>query len=380
MAGIYIHIPFCKQACHYCDFHFSTNLTNRSPMVEAIVHELHLQHDYIQGAVNTVYFGGGTPSILPVGDLQKILKTILSQYQITADPEVTIEANPDDLSFDKLSTLNEIGINRLSIGIQSFDDRILAYFNRSHSAADARKSIEFSRRAGFKNISVDLIYAVPGQSNEDWRENVLEAVALNAEHISAYALTIEPQTAFGMWHKKGKIVQVEDDTAAVQLEILIEELGKAGYEQYEVSNFSKPGFRSKHNSAYWKQEQYLGVGPSAHSYNGLTRQFNVSNNALYLKSIREGRIPFELDDLTREDHVNEYLLTTLRTEWGCDLRFLKERYDYDIATIEREYLDLLIKRNYAVIDGGFLKLTHSGRLLADKITSDLFMEKPPRLR
>jgi oxygen-independent coproporphyrinogen III oxidase len=379
MAGIYIHIPFCKQACHYCDFHFSTNVSGRSSMVEVIVRELQMQKAYLDVPVQTVYFGGGTPSIIPAEELEKILEAVSAHYQLTSEPEITLEANPDDLSREKLKALKQIGINRLSIGIQSFSDKILKYFNRPHSSAEGRESMRFAREAGFTNISIDLIYAVPDQAKEDWLQSIRQAIDLQPEHISAYGLTIEPATPFGIWHKRGKLKPVEDDTAAEQFEVLVDELSVAGYDQYEVSNFSRAGFHSRHNSSYWKQEHYLGVGPSAHSYNGVSRQFNVRNNALYIKGIEEGRVPFEFDALTVEDHVNEYLLTTLRTTWGCDLTFLKEAYQYDLANIQKEYLDLLILRGHAVMDGHFLKLTKSGRLLADQISSDLFIEKRPRV-
>jgi oxygen-independent coproporphyrinogen III oxidase len=374
MAGIYLHIPFCKQACYYCDFHFSTNTSIRAQMITAMADEIQLQRDYLAGErINTIYFGGGTPSILTRNEIEILLKTMYRNFQVNSDAEVTLEANPDDLSFEKLADLRALGVNRLSIGIQSFQDQVLKALNRVHDTVSARGCVNLARDAGFNNISIDLIYAIPGQSDDEWRENIRIAARLEPDHISSYSLTIEDKTVFGRWAASGKLKPVEDDLAAHQLEILVDELEQRGYYQYEVSNFSKPGFESKHNSSYWKQEKYLGVGPSAHSYNLHTRQYNISNNHLYIKSILEGKVPFELEQLSREDHVNEYLLTTLRTSWGVNLEKLRERFQYDVVTTNEAFIDELRKRNLAVIDDGFLRLTKSGKLLADKISSELFL-------
>jgi oxygen-independent coproporphyrinogen-3 oxidase len=376
MAGIYLHIPFCKQACHYCDFHFSTNTSTRAEMVHALVTELTLRKDYLnQEPVETIYFGGGTPSMLDSRSLDTIFSTIRNCFHVAPAPEITLEANPDDLTPDSLRHLRATGFNRLSIGIQSFHDPVLEFLNRAHTGANAIASVQDARQAGFDNISIDLIYAIPGQSEADWRNNIQQALALQPEHISAYALTIEKKTVFGHRAAQGLLPIVEDDDAARQLEMLIDMLAQAGYEHYEVSNFCKPGFMSRHNSSYWRQTSYLGIGPSAHSYNNTTRQYNVSNNAIYLKTIAQNQIPAEIEQLQREDHINEYLLTTLRTNWGTDLERLRHLYHYDIDTVYAEYLETLYTQGLAVRDGHHLKLTKKGRLLADKIASDLFAEK-----
>jgi oxygen-independent coproporphyrinogen-3 oxidase len=373
VAGLYLHIPFCKQACYYCDFHFSTNQNKRFEMVNAICKELVLQNDYLQRQpLQTIYYGGGTPSILSEKEIHFIKETIDSHYSQEDLMEITLEANPDDLSTDKLQQLRKAGINRLSIGIQSFDDATLTLLNRIHSSEVAIDTFEKARDEGFNNISIDLIYAIPGQGHDRWIKNVEQALALAPEHISAYSLTIEEKTVFGKWSATGKLGTVPDETAAHQMETLVTLLDKNGYEQYEISNFCKPGFQAVHNSNYWKQEHYLGVGPSAHSYNGLTRQNNVSNNHLYIKSITDGRLPFEREVLTREEKINEYLLTTLRTSWGCDLQKLKISFQYDLFELSSKYIEELIQNGLATLSGNNLRLTRRGMMVADKISSDLF--------
>jgi oxygen-independent coproporphyrinogen III oxidase len=376
MAGIYIHIPFCKQACHYCDFHFSTNTGRMPDMVSALGRELLLRRQYLENEeIKTIYFGGGTPSMLTADQARSIFESLKKNYNVSADAEITLEANPDDLTREKIRMFRDLGVNRLSIGIQSFDDNVLEYFNRPHNASDSRACIALAREEGFKNISVDLIYAIPKLTDEAWRYNIEQAIALDVKHISAYSLTIEQKTAFGNWFAKGKLVPVKDDDAAYQLEILVETLASSGFEQYEVSNFCKAGFQSRHNSSYWRQEKYSGIGPSAHSYNGDTRQFNVRNNTAYIKAITRDEIPCEIEVLTREDKVNEYLLTTLRTSWGSDLNFLKQQLDYNIEREHGNYISTLVENKFAVIENHFLKLTRAGRMLADKISSDLFLTR-----
>ena len=374
MAGIYIHIPFCKQACHYCDFHFSTNTAIRRQLVHAMAEEVALQQDYLDNEkIQTIYFGGGTPSILNKEELEIILKPIDDHFVVHPEAEITLEANPDDLTLDKLTSYQSLGINRLSIGIQSFQDDVLKFLNRAHSASEAIQSFNLARAAGFENISIDLIYAIPTQTDEEWINNIRKAIELNPSHISAYSLTIEQKTAFGKWMALGKLKPVEDSIAARQLEILVAELEASGYEHYEISNFSKPGLHSKHNSSYWKQEKYLGIGPSAHSYNKISRQYNVSNNQQYVQYLERREIPFEIEILSDEDHINEYLLTTLRTNWGSDLERLKNEYHYDIKVTHESYLSNLLEKKLVCIENNFLKLTKTGRLVADKITSDLFL-------
>lgn len=374
MAGIYFHIPFCKQACHYCDFHFSTSLGMRSAMVESLMKELKLQQHYLAGeTIETIYFGGGTPSILTVDELQALLHQVKTNFEVKAEAEITLEANPDDLSLSQLEGIYTLGFNRLSIGIQSFQDEVLTFLNRAHNSKNALQCVSDSRKAGFKNISIDLIYAIPGQPEDAWIQNITTAIELNPEHISAYNLTIEPQTVFGNWAAKGKLFPVIDDLTAKQLEILIQLLTDAGYQQYEVSNFAKPGFESRHNSSYWQRKNYLGIGPSAHSYNKESRQYNVRNNNTYVKSLTEGKLPFEKELLTRDDQVNEYLLTTLRTRWGADLNTIRRDYNYDLLTHQKAYIENLLAKNLATLEHDSLKLTQKGKMMADKISSDLFL-------
>lgn len=374
MAGIYVHIPFCKQACYYCDFHFSTNQEVRMRLVECIKDELILQKSYLKNQiVNTIYFGGGTPSLLNEDELKLILDAIRDNFELNNTIEITLEANPDDLSESNLSYFKKLGINRLSIGIQSFHNPFLSFLHRTHSAEKAIEGIKNARKIGFNNISIDLIYAIPGESNEQWLADIDQALALSPEHISCYSLTIEEKTVFGKWAAAGKLKAVEDDIAAQHLELLMEKLEANGYEHYEISNFAKPGFHSKHNSSYWNSELYLGVGPSAHSYNGLTRQFNISNNHLYIKSIHQQQVPFEQETLSREDKINEYLLISLRTAKGANLSKLKSEFEFDLLEKAPDYLNNLLTKNLALLENNMLSLTKKGKLLADKIASDLFI-------
>lgn len=374
MAGIYLHIPFCKQACHYCDFHFSTNLEKQNDMVDAIATELILQKGYLaEEPLKTIYLGGGTPSILSISQLEKLLNTIAENFSVKSDAEITLEANPDDLTPQKLGSLKKAGINRLSIGIQSFDNYVLKFLNRVHDSHTAISTFNQAREAGFDNISIDLIYAIPDQSDSTWRSNIQQAVDLQPDHISSYSLTIEEKTVFGRWHKKGKLTAIDDESSARQLETLMEVLGHNGYDQYEISNFSKPGFISKHNSSYWKRERYLGVGPGAHSYDGASRQYNVSNNHEYLRNLQLNKIPYTLESLSREDKINDFLLTSLRTSWGTDLSILRSEMNYDLLELHKAYIEKLLSQGFIRIENDFLILTNKGKLLADKISSDLFL-------
>jgi oxygen-independent coproporphyrinogen-3 oxidase len=373
MAGIYIHIPFCRQACHYCDFHFSVNQQNKAGMMAAIVKELLQQKDYLQGeTIETIYWGGGTPSVLMSSEISLVLDTIRSCHRVSADAEITLEANPDDLTPLTLKAFRDAGINRLSIGIQTFHPSQLKLLNRIHDGASAIKSFYDARDAGFSNISIDLMYSLPGETNADWKQDVLQAVLLNPEHISCYSLTIEEKTAFGKWAASGKLKAEPDEVSARHLEMVMDELHHAGYEHYEISNFAKPGVYSRHNSNYWRGVKYLGVGPSAHSFNGESRQFNVLNNHAYIKAMETGIIPFEKEVLTRENRINEYILTSLRTAWGTDLEYLNRVYSHDLATENRAYLSQLLGRQLITLENQVVKLTTSGKLLADKISSDLF--------
>jgi oxygen-independent coproporphyrinogen III oxidase len=372
MAGLYIHIPFCKQACHYCDFHFSTNQKLRTQLCESIAKELKLQVSYLDGEpLETIYFGGGTPSVLSSTEIGIIFSAIHTNFIVANDAEITLEANPDDLSKEKLVELRQASFNRLSIGIQSFNDATLKFFNRAHSSKEAMECVELAYQEGFTNLSLDLIYAVPGQKPGHWQKDIEKALALKPQHISAYSLTIEEKTAFGQWKRNGKIVPVDENGSAKDFELLMDLLHASNYEHYEISNFCQPGFYSKHNSSYWKQKKYLGVGPSAHSFNGDSRQFNISNNTLYLKSIDQGQLPFEKEVLTRDNKINEYIFTSLRTQWGCDINYLEEKFDYNLKTTRQ--LEQLIDQQLLNLNGSIVKLTRRGKLLADQIAVDLFI-------
>lgn len=381
MAGLYVHIPFCKQACYYCDFHFSTNQSQKTELVEQIAHELYLQGDYLQGEpIETIYFGGGTPSLLTAKELDSLFTAIHKNYHVLENPEITLEANPDDLSLIKLGEIQSAGINRLSIGIQSFDETILRFLNRAHTAQEAFLCLDHARKAGISNISIDLIYSIPSQDDELLRKNLAEAIRLKPTHISAYSLTLEEKTVFGRWASHGKLTAMEENLSAGQFEIVMDTLTHHGYHHYEISNFCLPGYESKHNTSYWQQKKYLGVGPSAHSFDGNSRQFTISNNPLYIKSLRENRIPFEREVLTRENKINEYLFTSLRTDRGCSLSYLSSQLEYDLMKKNKSYLDQLVKGKLIEISHDTLVLTRSGKLVADQIASDLFTGEETNLK
>lgn len=372
MAGLYIHIPFCKQACHYCDFHFSTNQGTKTILAQAIASELKLQSDYLRGElIETIYFGGGTPSLLSDKELEIIFSAIYTNFQLATAPEITLEANPDDLTRQKLVELKSMGVNRLSIGIQSFDDTVLTFFNRAHSATEALQCVALSREVGFDNLSLDLIYSIPGQDLTGWKKNIEQAISLQPEHISAYSLTVEDKTVFGHRQKKGTLKPLEERESIENFEVLIDSLVLAGFEQYEISNFCKPGYYSKHNSSYWKQKKYLGVGPSAHSYNFESRQSNINNNSQYTKSINSGTVPCEIEILNKENKINEYIFTTLRTQWGCDIEYLKKELGYDL--LQSKVLKMLLEKQFINLENKVLTLTRSGKFLADQIALDLFV-------
>lgn len=373
MAGIYIHIPFCKQACHYCDFHFSTNQSDKAALVHLIEKELALQKNYLAGeSIETIYFGGGTPSLLTEKEIRGLLDAIHSHYPVATSPEVTLEANPDDLSEEMLKMLYQAGINRLSLGIQSFEDHVLHFFNRAHTSAEALQCIRRARAAGFDNLSADLIYSVPGQSDDMLRQNLAVLLNERPEHVSAYSLTIEEKTVFGRRAKRGELHALDETQAAVQFEIVMDTLTHAGYRHYEISNFCLPGYPAKHNTSYWQQKKYLGVGPSAHSFDGASRQYNVSNNHAYSRALREGNIPFEKEILTHENKINEFIFTSLRTDTGCNLQVLRAMYEYDLAAENKVYLQQLLDKKYATLQEEILLLTRQGKFLADQIASDLF--------
>ncbi|MEP6793935.1 MAG: radical SAM family heme chaperone HemW [Saprospiraceae bacterium] len=335
MAGIYIHIPFCKKACHYCDFHFSTSFQKKDEMIQAITKEINLQVDYLIGQeVSTIYFGGGTPSAVPASDIKMIIDAIGQRFNVSRVVEVTLETNPDDIRGEMLASWKEIGINRLSIGIQAFQEELLKAWNRSHTSEQAKEAIALSQKAGFQNITADLIYGGQGLTDDDWIQNVQTLIDSGIPHISSYALTIEKGTALAHQITTGKVKAPDDEQSNRQYSILQSTLKQNGFEQYEVSNFSLPGLESKHNTSYWSGAHYLGIGPSAHSFNGVSRQWNISNNIKYIHSLDEGVIPFEKEMLTDEQRYNEIVMTGLRTLRGIDMNRVK-----GIGERFKKYLD-----------------------------------------
>ncbi len=339
-----------------------------------MVHEIEIQRSYLSDPIETIYFGGGTPSILAIEELMLLMKAAKNNLEVKENIEVTLECNPDDISIVKLKAWRDLGINRLSVGIQSFHDDVLKFLNRAHTGTVARQTMEQAREAGFNNISVDAIYAIPDLSDAKWKQTLQEIVDFSPEHISSYSLTIEERTVFGNWSKHGKLHPVSDEVAARQFEILMDVLSDKGYEHYEISNFSKPGFNSQHNSSYWKGVSYLGIGPGAHSFNGSSRQFNVRNNAIYTRALAKDEIPFEKEVLTRENKINEYIMTSLRTSRGCDLNVLKKVFDDDLLLRCGKYLAFIQIEQLAVINGSLVRLTRKGKLLADKIAEDLMIQ------
>jgi len=374
MAGIYIHIPFCKQACHYCDFHFSTNQDTMEAMVEAQVQEMQLREQYLQGQeVDTVYFGGGTPSLLPIKYLEKLLEKINLIFP-GKKSEITLEANPDDLDYSVLVAWKSLGIDRLSLGVQSFQDQILQRYHRAHNSEQAKKAIKLGREAGFEKFSIDLIYGYPHQDHSLWKEDLNIALELNPGHLSAYALTIEPKTAFGSWTKKGKFLPASEEFIAQQYEYLLERCEQAGYLSYEISNFSIPGQMALHNSNYWKGIPYLGIGPSAHSFDGKSRGHNPASNPLYLKALMANKMPFEEEFLSSEERINEAIMIGLRTIWGVDTEALVKKFQVDILHEKQIELQKIADLDLIEIKGKILTLTRKGKLLADNIAAELFLD------
>jgi oxygen-independent coproporphyrinogen-3 oxidase len=372
MAGIYVHIPFCRKACNYCNFHFSTTHHQIEPMMEAIEKEIVLQKDYLSETINTVYFGGGTPSILTIELLSKLINALKKQFIISPTAEITLEANPDDINTNKLLAWKLMGINRLSIGVQSFDETDLIWMNRAHTAAQASDCIQLAKEVGFDNITIDLIYGSPVLTDSAWKKNVDTALAFGIPHLSCYALTVEPKTALDKLIQKKEVAAVDPDKQAHHFTLLLKWLATAGFEHYEISNFALPGHRSKHNSNYWQGKDYLGIGPSAHSFNGKTRQWNIANNSLYLQSLAQNTVPFEIEVLSIEQQLNEYIMTSLRTLEGLSFTHIRNHWGESFAIIIEQASSNLLIKGYANLVDENLVLTNSGKLMADGIASDLF--------
>ncbi len=373
MSGIYIHIPFCKQACHYCDFHFSTSMKKKDEMVLAIAKEIAMRkNEFQKDYVETIYFGGGTPSILNISEIKFLIDKVYKNYKIIANPEITIEANPDDLSKERIIEFSNTKINRLSIGIQSFFEEDLKLMNRVHNSAEAKNCLTEVTQY-FDNISIDLIYGMPGMSNEKWIQNIEEALSFNVNHISSYALTVEPKTALKKLIDTGKILAPHDDVASSHFDILVNKLEEKGFIHYELSNFGKENYFSKNNSAYWLGKKYIGIGPSAHSYDGENRSWNVSNNTLYIKSLEENVLPHEVEKLTITDRYNEYIMTGLRTIWGVSLEKIEKEFGKTYLDYLNQNIGKYIADNLLSIDGNILRTTKKGKFLSDGIASDLFL-------
>ncbi len=372
MSGIYIHIPFCKQACHYCDFHFSTSLKKKTELVAAICKELILRKDEIKEEIRTIYFGGGTPSLLTLEELEQILDVIKSNFSISEDPEITLEANPDDLTKDVILQLSKSPINRVSIGVQSFFEEDLKLMNRAHNASEAMSSIKEALHY-FDNISIDLIYGIPGMSKERWQENLNIALSLKVPHLSCYALTVEPKTALAAFIKKGIVPPVEDDVAEEHYKLLLTASEAAGYENYEFSNFSVQGYHSQNNTAYWQGKSYLGIGPSAHSYDGDTRSWNINNNTKYIKGIEAGLLPVEREILSKKDKFNEYIMTGLRTKWGVSLKKVSNDYGKLFHEYLLEQAKEPLSNKLLLLEDNVLKVSKKGKFLSDGIASSLFL-------
>lgn len=373
MAGIYIHIPFCKQKCTYCDFHFSTTFQSyRAEMMDAIHAEIVNRKEYIKDdIVNSIYFGGGTPSILTKNELSKIFQVINQHFTCSEKVEITLEANPDDITEVSLQDWKEIGINRLSIGIQSFKQEDLEWMNRAHTVHEGLNCVGLAKQFGFQNLTVDLIYGLPNLSNEEWRSHLQTVINLGVTHVSAYCLTVEAKTTLNTLVENGKITPATEDQQSEQFKILVHELERANFEQYEISNFCQPNCQAVHNTNYWKGITYLGIGPSAHSYNGISRSWNVANNRTYIKQIQQGAVHFETEMLSPTDQFNELLMTGLRTSFGVNLlqleaiHSLSDAFQNQLRQLESDRF--LMRKDDTII------LTQKGRLQADRIASDLFI-------
>lgn len=373
MSHLYIHIPFCKQACHYCDFHFSTSMKNKEDMVRAIAAEIGMRKGELPKLpLETIYFGGGTPSLLSDKELGFLFDTISEHFDISNDAEITLEANPDDLTVSKIRQLKSSPVNRLSIGIQSFRDSDLRSMNRAHNADEAERSVKASQDAGITNITADLIYGLPDQSLNDWRDNLHKLIALDVPHLSSYCLTVEPKTALAQFVKAGKIIPATEQISSDHFHVLVEETAKAGFEHYEISNFAREGYIAVHNSSYWKGEAYLGVGPSAHSYAGNTRRWNVSNNTSYMKKIFATQDAYDQEVLSTTEQYNERVMLGLRAKWGVD----QSKIDAEFGSVYSRHfaneMQTWIKSGDATLTNGIVTLTQPGRLLADRIASSAF--------
>ena len=376
MAGIYLHIPFCRKLCYYCDFYHIISNDDNSLFINALKKEAELRANYLAGnTVSTIYLGGGTPSVFTAKETGSVLDHIRQHFVVEKENEITIELNPDDVNKDYLKELTDTGVNRVSLGVQSWRDEDLKMMNRRHTASQAYDALAKLTEAGFKNISVDLIYGIPGMDSVNWASNLDKTLSFDIKHLSAYHLTIEPGTVFNRMKEKGSIVEIDEDESTSEFNILLEKTGSAGFINYEISNFGKPGYFSIHNTNYWRQVPYLGLGPSAHSFNGYSRQWNVRDLKKYIKSMNSGKLLFDKEELDIKTKFNEYVMTSLRTMWGIDL-------DYVEKIFEKEGFDYVVNLSGKFIDYGLMKqenknliLTNQGKMISDNIISEFIM--PP---
>lgn len=376
MAGIYLHIPFCKSFCSYCDFYSVTEIENTGRFVDAIIAESALRTDYLSGeTVDTVYFGGGTPSLLTAADIKKILSVISERHNLSDDPEITLEANPDDINDRYLGELAAAGINRLSFGIQSWSDARLKYLGRRHTSAESVMALEGAFRAGFKNVSADLIYGVPGMTPADLKDDLDKTFSYPVTHLSAYHLTVEEGTKFGKMKKEGKLTEADEEVSAAMFSLLGSECRSHGFIHYEISNFAAEGYISRHNSSYWRQIPYMGLGPSAHSFNAVSRQWNEPNLKKYIRSVETGTVPFEREELDRITMFNEYLMTSLRTMWGVDLEHVEHSYDKELHDYLVNLSEKYIRYGLMNRNKNTLVLTDQGKMISDNIICELLMER-----
>lgn len=375
MAGLYFHIPFCRKACRYCDFHFTVSVSQKPSLIEAMVIEIdRLPNNYVKQNIDTIYFGGGTPSVLDREEILKLLEASYNKFSIADNIEFSFEANPDDLTPEYISMLKSLGVNRLSVGIQSFRDDDLALLRRSHNSVQALRAIQSAQQEGINNISIDLIYGIPGMGNDIWEENINKALSMDVPHISAYHLSFEPGTVFDHWRKKGRIFPVEEEVSLKQFEILKGSLESRGFLHYEISNFGKKGFFSEHNSHYWKQIPYTGIGPSAHSYDGDERKWNISSNNKYIENIAKNDSNYyEKEILTTIDKYNEYMLTGLRTMWGIDLNQIEQRFGNNYVKYTKNIAQKYFLKELTFF-GDKMKLSEQGIFLADHIIERFFLE------
>ena len=373
MSGIYIHIPFCKQACHYCDFHFSTSMKKKDELIDALILEIELRKSEFKNiTVETIYFGGGTPSLLSSSEIKKIIDSVYQNYKVSANPEITLEANPDDLSNNRIIELSKSLINRLSIGVQSFHEKDLKLMNRAHNKQEAIHCLEEAVKY-FDNISLDLIYGIPGTTLQEWIDNIDIALGFNVKHISSYALVVEPKTALKHFIEKGTVKKAEDALVAKQFHVLVEKLEANNFKHYELSSFCKEGFFSRNNTAYWQGKQYIGIGPSAHSFNGEQRGWNINNNTKYIKSINNKVLPIEMETLSTTDKYNEYIMISLRMAHGVSIKKVKEDFGISYENYMLQQAQKQINEHLLYIEDGNLKVTKKDKLLCDGIASDLFM-------